>query len=586
MKILKFFLILFCVSLLTYICFYSVGLSEPFVGIDDANIYLIYMKNFANGHGFVYSIGKEKVEGFTSILWTLLGAILFHFSDAPENLLLVFNIVLVSTTLYIILNFIDDNEYSESKSNFLSFKSLLFFALIGLTPGFIDWTILSLLETGLWFFLVNITVFKILNYNKNENKIKHYISISILNILLTLCRPESMLIIPIIILLNTIKEFVFSKSFYIAFKWNFLNLMLFILSLFILVKWRLYYFGYPLPNTYYAKVSSDYLNNIKDGIGYLFNFFTQKPLMLVLLIYSFNFFLKTTISKSVANFCNEFIISSCVLLSIVFPLYSGGDYFKLQRFIIPFFPFYLLIGFYMIKHEYNFNKNSCLLLFFLYFFSNMFNLRNSWYFRNDPYYYPIKRDFSIASAGREYGKKLSEFFKDCKNLPSQGVYAAGAMAYDYVGESIDLLGLNNIKMAHAYKIKKKIRMKNHASFNRDTFFVLKPDLLWYEHSDFISSTDLFENIIKINNSCNVSKKKDFLNFCLEPFCLKVHFPSDGFFSVHFENLHNDIRFTSEYAFCRIHSKRIKNNILQIFAKKTFINSLDTSFYSICYLPYE
>ena len=74
-------------------------------GIDDANIYFVYMKNFADGHGFVYNVGGEKVEGFTSLLWTLIGAFFFYISNSPEILLLITNIGLVTFALWKLFNF-------------------------------------------------------------------------------------------------------------------------------------------------------------------------------------------------------------------------------------------------------------------------------------------------------------------------------------------------------------------------------------------------------------------------------------------------------------------------------------------------
>ena len=32
-------------------------LSYPLIGVEDANIYFVYARNLANGHGFVYNIG-------------------------------------------------------------------------------------------------------------------------------------------------------------------------------------------------------------------------------------------------------------------------------------------------------------------------------------------------------------------------------------------------------------------------------------------------------------------------------------------------------------------------------------------------
>jgi hypothetical protein len=43
------------------------------LGIDDAYIFFVYADNFANGNGMVYNVDSERVEGFSSMLWLLLG---------------------------------------------------------------------------------------------------------------------------------------------------------------------------------------------------------------------------------------------------------------------------------------------------------------------------------------------------------------------------------------------------------------------------------------------------------------------------------------------------------------------------------
>jgi len=46
----------------------------PLTGIDDANIFFTYARNIAAGEGLVYNAGGERVEGFTSLLYTLVCA--------------------------------------------------------------------------------------------------------------------------------------------------------------------------------------------------------------------------------------------------------------------------------------------------------------------------------------------------------------------------------------------------------------------------------------------------------------------------------------------------------------------------------
>ena len=72
---------------------------------------------------------------------------------------------------------------------------------------------------------------------------------------------------------------------------------------------------------------------------------------------------------------------------------------------------------------------------------------------------------------------LNGFFEG-HSLPIQGVLTAGASAYAYEGTTIDLLGLNNVEMAHAESVKKQGIMKNHASFVPEVFYRQEPDLFW------------------------------------------------------------------------------------------------------------
>jgi len=79
----------------------------------------------------------------------------------------------------------------------------------------------------------------------------------------------------------------------------------------------------------------------------------------------------------------------------------------------------------------------------------------------------------ISEDGRKLALYINDFF-DESELPSISVVAAG-MAYKYKGETFDLIGLNNTKMAHAnHKIK---GFKNHDSFNKEVFFDAKPDFI-------------------------------------------------------------------------------------------------------------
>ena len=46
----------------------QIVLSPPLVGMDDANIGFRYARNLAEGQGFVFNPGGERIEGVTSLL--------------------------------------------------------------------------------------------------------------------------------------------------------------------------------------------------------------------------------------------------------------------------------------------------------------------------------------------------------------------------------------------------------------------------------------------------------------------------------------------------------------------------------------
>src|SRR5688572_4205478 len=81
-NILKYTLLLLFTAFIVFVYWYLYG--RPLIGIDDANIYFVYIKNFAEGNGFVYNVGGALTEGFTSILWVLIASVLYLCFDNFE----------------------------------------------------------------------------------------------------------------------------------------------------------------------------------------------------------------------------------------------------------------------------------------------------------------------------------------------------------------------------------------------------------------------------------------------------------------------------------------------------------------------
>jgi hypothetical protein len=113
-------------------------LKLPLVGIDDASIYFVFAKNFAEGHGFVYNPGGERVEGFTSLLWTLIGAGAYRTGRIEIMLLLV----LVSTlalALTMAVGFVPTTFTSPDRQPRGWTAAAAFLLLVYFMPAYIAW---------------------------------------------------------------------------------------------------------------------------------------------------------------------------------------------------------------------------------------------------------------------------------------------------------------------------------------------------------------------------------------------------------------------------------------------------------------
>lgn len=465
---------------------------EPLIGIDDANIYFVYAQNVAEGHGFVFNPGEERVEGFTSLLWTLITTAFYVLSDNFELMLLVLNIFIVSFTLFKSIQLI--NQLIPWPF-FFSPAAILFLSLMLLIPGYVEWSILSLMETGLWsMLLVGLTI-QLLHYILSDRIYYPFFYTCLFLLLIT--RPESifwgLFYILGLLLIHLIKGRTSpqqNRNMMVA-------LGVYAATIGALTVFRLLYFGYPLPNTFYAKVSGNFFHNVSTGLGYLLKSCVQTPtLWLVVFVSILSLalvFIK--LKRSAFNFRQlphpdvaQAFLALLSLMSIAIPVLLGGDHFLFGRFFQPFFPLYYLLFFNISFYRSHLLPESpwkfphsklpaylltLLLLPYIYLNSGTHLLS----FRKSDS--PLKIEFEIAELGRNNGEKLNLLFKRIE-LPSVGISEAGGFGYTYQGTSLDLLGLNATLVAHATD-KSLTGVKNHSAFSQNAFYELQPDI-FFAHS--------------------------------------------------------------------------------------------------------
>lgn len=521
------------------------------MGIDDANIYFVYMRNFANDFGFVFNQGGERVEGFTSLLWTLIGSVFFRMSNNPEIYLLIFNVLIVSFSLWRVVQYIDNESSVGVSSKWVSMYSFTILILLFITPGYFDFSVLSLMETGLWGSILIIMSLNILTFNSSTKILKCTFELSFWSVLLILTRPEAMLIGPLFFVARGVQIYFRVENI----KSTLLSLsgpvLIFIFSLVRLLLWRISYFGFPYPNTYYAKVSADRIDNLYSGVVYLIKFFYLSPLSFVVVLCCILFLSRcvkfvikggSILKLAKENFTLFFLIS-LIFLSLLIPLITGGDHFNYSRFMQPILPL-IMIVLILLMRFYNFKLSAkrMVLLIVISVFTSLPTMSRFMYGSE------LMHEWSIAKQGREKSKMLNSFFGELPKLPSQGVLVAGGQSYSYNGYSIDLLGLNNVEMAHAKSKKDRSLLKNHGSFNKEVFYSLKPDLFWLG-GGFIDSINLDSIIVRDFNSL-IS-----------------------------DNIRFDQKFKTNYLSCLI-IKRNEKRALKIFAHADFISNLEQFNYQV------
>ncbi|VGO21558.1 hypothetical protein SCARR_03632 [Pontiella sulfatireligans] len=402
-------------------------LGRPATGIDDADIFLVYARNFAEGHGFVYNVGGERVEGFTSMLWTLICSVFWHTCASVPVPLLLLNVLFCGAAAAACLRRTE--------------RPVLYLALLGASPAWFAWCQTTLMESGLWCLLVTLLVLAVAE--------RRTVAVCLLLPLLVLTRPESIAWGAWACLILA-----FSKGWKSAL-WP---AAVFGASLLALVGFRLSYFGYPVPNTYYAKVSPDLFSNIWSGLGYLFGYAFSNPAALLALL-----FLCVVLARRGPGFW----VALALLPGLGIPVLVGGDHFGAYRFFQPLWPLLCLL---VAREWLQWSSNFCPRVMKT---VPVVLLAVGWLLF--PATANLEHEFRIAREGRANGEALTAMFSDLADWPTVAVITAGGSKLAYAGTVQDLMGLNSTEMAHAPG--PHTGFKNHTGFSKVVFYRWMPDVL-------------------------------------------------------------------------------------------------------------
>ena len=313
------YLVIAILILLFHQAFYLTELGYD--ALDDAYISFRYAQNFARGHGLVFNIG-ERVEGYTNFLWTVLLAPFIFAGVEPGPLAMALGSLFALGTMILVYS-----KFAQ-KAQVLSL-SLLILAVDG---SFALWSVGGM-ETAMFTFLLLSGIFAYLQGGEDE---RLALLSGLLFALASMTRPEGLLVFAVTLLHGASHRLLVERRLLAG--PDLLRMLSFLGLYGPYFLWRYNYYGYLLPNTFYAKVTTEGVSaQVARGLAHLRTFLGVHlgwlliPLSLVPLL------------KRKVNFTWSYLI---VLVSVYlsYIVYVGGDW-SVGRFFVPILPaLYLLVA--------------------------------------------------------------------------------------------------------------------------------------------------------------------------------------------------------------------------------------------------
>jgi hypothetical protein len=542
-------------------------MGSPRTGIDDANIFFVYAQNIAHGHGMVYAVGGEHVEGFSSMLYVLLCSIAFWVTRAPETAIFVMDlafVVITNTCVLLVLLKLADFLHSGRATKLLLCGSYLIW--LAANPAYFVWNVVTLMDSAVYSLLLTAgyALLALLLLRDVQIRVRHAVQLSILCSLCILARPEGAGWALIEIAAFTCLCWAQTHSLRSTLRLAALPLGSSILTFLALTGFRELYFGYPLPNTYYAKVTSSALQTLRDGKSSLKLFAEQYGYIFLLpLCFSILWIVTVLVRRRRTGRAFWFGVLTALfaLVGLLMPVAEGGDHFAASRMfqnVYPILGVSLLVPLFVFSNSRRPHLSAAYLLGLGFLIGSTtkatwrpFQIANQPGQLNLPHrkvtaHLDMHLDFTVAAAGQHLGQSMNRIFAE--ELPSVGAAAAGGVAYTYQGSVYDLLGLNNRQMAHANA--SKIGPKDHASFSKDVFYELAPDIM--QPSVVVSGTIVDLQARKI---CN----RDLQNFDNQIF----------------KDIFHDERFRSLYVLAMVSNPTDPAEMVFGYFRKAYLEDLKT-----------
>lgn len=337
------------IGLIIIILFFLNNLIDVQFIQDDAYTSFRYVKNFVEGNGLVFNPG-ERVEGYTNFLWVMILS-LFYFLDyahilildlesTSQSLSILFSVFVLVLTYFLSRTIFkrDVGEKSPTENFINELVNLAPVFMLSVSTPLIYWSV-SAMETTLFVSLTLLSVLFYLNNFKNNPNVL-WIFVSVLSSLL---RPEGLIVFALILshkifynyLLHQEKKFLLRIRAAVD-KTLIKEILFFSFPLLIYICFRMIYYGYPLPNTFYAKTNFSFELIIR-GINYFYNFAKAYLLYGFILLFPTVLFFDKKIIKELSLLF--WLIAAWTMLNILI----GGDVLPIHRFFLPIMPLIFIL---------------------------------------------------------------------------------------------------------------------------------------------------------------------------------------------------------------------------------------------------
>lgn len=283
---------------------------------DDAFITFRTIDNFCNGYGLRWNI-VERVQTYTHPLWMLVLSG-FHLITG-EFMLTTLTVSILCTAGAL---FISIKRLSCSPA-----QSIVVLALLCCSQAFIDYST-SGLENPLTHLLA---AFFFLVYFKPQHDLRWLFLLSLVASFAVLNRMDTVLLFapPLV-------------CAYCATERTAYGLLAVLCGFFPFILWEafsLYYYGFPFPNTYYAKLGAQVPQGLllRHGFYYYADSFLRDPVTLSAVFFGM-------LAAAVRRDMRLLSVAAGVLLYLLYVLKIGGDFMSGRFFTAPFFCAVVIFG--------------------------------------------------------------------------------------------------------------------------------------------------------------------------------------------------------------------------------------------------